>query len=519
VADNPPSLNWDEVSHGFNAFSILKTGRDEWGLAWPLIFRCFGDFKLPLYIYLSTIPVALLGLTPLAVRMVSVLSGAGLILVAFFLAKKTFKSDLAALLAALLTAISPWSLFLSRVAVEANLGTFLFALGGLFWLRWWEGKKSLLPTALFWGLSLFAYNSARVLVPLVFLATVGLALVRKRGREIIFPVLVLFVFFLPVVSQFLDQCGGARFGWVSLVDQGAVNKIIEQRTNSTFSPVITRLLYNRPAYFVSAATKNYFGHFSKNFLFVAGGDNYQFSLPGQGLLYLVCFPFLLIGLVEFLVKKRWFLLTWLLLALVPSAITRDSPHVLRSILVLPLPMVITAAGLLWVVNWLKKRSTFGGRAVLIVFVLGLFVSLAFWWRLYWQKYRVDYSWAWQDGQQELVESLKQKYNQYDLIVVTKKYGEPHEFILFWWPWSPKSYQTDESKKWDYHARWYWIDGFDKFEFWNDWEVKDKLKEVKGKFLLVTSPGNWLREGKLLQTITSLNGDVVFELVEYNYANE
>src|SRR5258706_11914127 len=52
----PPALNWDEVSHGYNAYSLLKTGRDEWGVAMPTIFRAFGDYKLPVYVYL-TIPV------------------------------------------------------------------------------------------------------------------------------------------------------------------------------------------------------------------------------------------------------------------------------------------------------------------------------------------------------------------------------------------------------------------------------------------------------------------------------
>ena len=63
---NPPSLNWDEVSHGYNAFSILKTGRDEWGAWFPSIFRAFGDYKLPVYIYLTTLPVAIFGLNAFA---------------------------------------------------------------------------------------------------------------------------------------------------------------------------------------------------------------------------------------------------------------------------------------------------------------------------------------------------------------------------------------------------------------------------------------------------------------------
>ena len=67
----PPSANWDEISHGYNAYSLLQTGQDEWGRSFPLIFRAFGDYKLPLYIYLTVIPVFLFGLNVFAVRFVS----------------------------------------------------------------------------------------------------------------------------------------------------------------------------------------------------------------------------------------------------------------------------------------------------------------------------------------------------------------------------------------------------------------------------------------------------------------
>ena len=60
----PPSLNWDETAIAYNAYSILQTGKDEWGKSWPLLgFESFGEYKLPVFIY-ATIPgVGLFGLT------------------------------------------------------------------------------------------------------------------------------------------------------------------------------------------------------------------------------------------------------------------------------------------------------------------------------------------------------------------------------------------------------------------------------------------------------------------------
>jgi len=111
IFDTPPSLNWDEVSHGYNAFSILKTQKDEWGVRFPLIFRAYGDYKLPLYIYLTVFSEMVFGLNTFSVRFVSILSGIGLVLVAYFISLRVFKEKNISLLSAFLVTLSPWSLF------------------------------------------------------------------------------------------------------------------------------------------------------------------------------------------------------------------------------------------------------------------------------------------------------------------------------------------------------------------------------------------------------------------------
>jgi len=513
ISDNPPALNWDEVSHGFNAYSILKTGRDEWGARFPLIFRCFGDYKLPLYIYLTVIPAKLLGLTPLAVRLVSILSGVGLVIIAYFLAKEISKNKGVGLLAAFLAAVSPWSLFLSRIAVEANLAAFLFALGALLFCR-----KKFLLASLFWGLSLQTYNSARILAPLMFLFLVCHLIKLKKIKKLLFSVIIFSLFLAPIAVQLLNKSAGARLFWVSLIDQGTINRIIEKRERSSLPLKLKRLIYNRPTYFLAYSTKNYLKHFSPNFLFFRGGDHYQFSLPDHCLLYLTTAPFLLLGLIWLVKDRQQFLIFWFFASLIPSAITRDAPHVLRSILILPLPMILGALGVWQVRQWLiKNGSKLGGKLFLATFVAVVLGSFVFWWRDYWRVYRPAYSWAWQYGYQEVVDYVKKHYGEYDRIVFTKKYGEPHEFILFYWPWEPSYYQQDPKKIWDHHAHWYWVDAFDKFEFWNDWEIKSKLKTTtkNEKLLLITSPGNWIEGGKLVKTIGFLDGTRAFEIVAYH----
>src|SRR3989344_4133954 len=95
VTSVPPSLSWDEVSIGYNAYSILKTGRDEHGRFLPIdTFVGYGDYKPPLAIYLTVPFVAVFGLTELAVRLPSVIAGTLAILLTYFLARELFRDKL-----------------------------------------------------------------------------------------------------------------------------------------------------------------------------------------------------------------------------------------------------------------------------------------------------------------------------------------------------------------------------------------------------------------------------------------
>ena len=76
LGSNPPGLYWDEVSLGYNAYSILKTGHDEHNRFLPIdTFKAFGDYKPPGYIYATVPSIALFGLNNFAVRLPSALAG------------------------------------------------------------------------------------------------------------------------------------------------------------------------------------------------------------------------------------------------------------------------------------------------------------------------------------------------------------------------------------------------------------------------------------------------------------
>ena len=169
ISEIPPSVYWDEASIGYNANSIAQTGKDEWGEFFPIHFRAFGEFKLPVYIY-STAPFTkFFGLNEFSVRIPSVLYSLGIIILTFFLAKKISGSANIGLLSSFFITISPWFFIFSRTGYEATAGLFFYLLGILLMLRFFKSYIYSISSTLFLILSMYSYNGFRIITPITFI--------------------------------------------------------------------------------------------------------------------------------------------------------------------------------------------------------------------------------------------------------------------------------------------------------------------------------------------------------------
>lgn len=537
----PPSLNWDEVSHGYNAYSILKAGRDEWGVSFPTIFRAYGDYKLPVYIYVTAVSEFFLGLNEVAVRIPSVIAGVATVFFTYLLVRQLTRNKTISLISAFLVAVEPWDLLISRFASEANLSLSLIVAGTYFFVLGLKRKSWIFVFSMIcFGLSVWTYNSARIFTPLFLIGLVVVFRDKVRGifknrKLCLFSLVAVALFFIPMFIQLIMPSGSARYQWVQILNQGSINKITDLRNNSTLPLMLKRVVFNKATYFASVFVTNYFSHFTPQFLFIKGGSDYQFNLPNWGLLYFVDAPFFIVGLIYLFknLKKEKFsqiIFLWLLLGPVAASLTSESPHTLRDIVSLPAPMLVTAVGVYTFFTWVYKRfQKESGKLIFVVLVIAYVFILGSSIETYGKKllfdYRDTYSWSWQYGYKEAVSYIKENYRKYDKIVITKKYGEPHEFLLFFWPWSPESYRNDPRLVRFFQTNWYWVDRFDKFYFVNDWEIphdkgvfvlESKKEDVdcQGvKCLLVTSPGNFPKGWSLKETINFLNGKPAFEIYE------
>lgn len=175
----PPGLNPDEASIGVEAYDLYHFGVDRYGLSYPVHLISWGSGQNALYAYLLIPFVALRGVGPVAVRLPMLLSGI-LSLILIFIAGKKLLGTKFALLAMFFMAISPWHIVNTRWAVESNIMPFFF-LAGFTALalsttkNWW-----FLPAFLFFGLSLYAYGTAYVGVPVFLVLIIPAMFYAKR---------------------------------------------------------------------------------------------------------------------------------------------------------------------------------------------------------------------------------------------------------------------------------------------------------------------------------------------------
>jgi len=511
LSDLPPSLNWDEVSLGYNAYSLLHTGADEWQQSLPLMFRAFGDYKLPGYVYFAVPSIAAGGINAFSVRLPSAMAGVGLVIGIYLLARR-FVSANASLAAAMLMAADPWGLFLSHVAVEANLGT-LFAVLGVCAFMY----KRLPVSVILLGLSAWTYNTFRLVSPLLL---AGLLLAfpshwRGAGKGKWLAAIAACVLFIPMFTQLISPEGRARYQWLSLLDQGAINRINTLRGASSLPGPLPRLVFNKATYFSFMFAGNYIRHFSPAYLFLTGGSHYQFNIPGVGLMSFVSMILILAGIVSWRrlpLDLRRLLLIWLLSAPVSGSLTRDAPHALRSLILYPGLLLLAAAGAHSGLRFLARRGLTGAAGV--VFVVAVF-SGCIRYSANIPRYVTTYSWSWQYGHPRVVDVVKSRYADADSVVFTKRYGEPHEFVLFYWPWPPREFAADPRLDRNYHSAWYWVDGFAKFRFVNDWEMPSVVSKLpgNGRTIIVSSPDN-PAPGKILDTVKFLDGTTAFLVSQF-----
>ena len=219
----PPSASLDEASIGWNAYSVLKTGGDEFG-HFPLISqRGYDDYRRSTYLLLTTPFISILGLNVISVRLpaaiLSVLTvfSVYLIVINLFSKKNSFAEN-TALLVVFLLAISPWHIYISRIGHESNACLSFLIFGVLFFLLGAKEKKwiLLLASAIFLTLSMISYYSGQALIPLFVLGLFlifrkSLLQIIKNNKTVLLYIGIFIVLLIPILWSIFSPAALIRF--------------------------------------------------------------------------------------------------------------------------------------------------------------------------------------------------------------------------------------------------------------------------------------------------------------------
>ena len=381
LGEYPVSLGIDEVANAYNAYSILTTGRDEWGVTLPLAMRSFNDYKAPLNIYMIVPSIKLLGKTEAAVRLPTAVFGALTALVWMVWVRRLGIGRWAVLASGLGLALLPWHIHYSRGTFEAVTALFLVILG----LSMWQKKKTgwMAGAGVMLGLAMWTYHAQRVFVPLLLVWMVAML------RNILGFVIALMVVAAPlVILGMTTPAIRTRAMATSFLQENSLVKILH---HGDYKSMAERIWDNDWYLIYRHGLGKYLNYFDVRYWYWNG---LHLSLPGypdMGLMYLAELPVWMLG-VWALSQGKYRRLApgggmWGLAGVVPAAMTMNEQHSLRALVWWPFFGLITAVGY----NQLKlKTQNSKFKRYLVLGWVGLWViNLAFFYHMY-----TNQTWKW-----------------------------------------------------------------------------------------------------------------------------
>ena len=445
----PPALHVDEASNAWNAYTLLKTGKDQHGVSWPVFYtRAFGENRSVSYIYALMPFQALGGMNVWTTRLPAALAGLGAIALIYFVGARLFGRP-TGLVAAGILAFNPWHIQVSRLGLEAAL-TPLLVLGSLAALLWAHmpltdvESRPPRPAAAALagavaGISCYGYWALRLFLPVFLLAAPLVAgrawLGRLKTRE------------GALAMGAMVIAGALTFGpllWKHLADPevGRRGRIQGWVWSDSDTPVdrIKKVLGRYP------------GHFGADFLFIRGdGDPAYSPPPGTGLFQWYDLPLMIAGLAICLRRMKSsratrLLLLWVFLYPVADLLNEHpTMHYLRSLPGLPALVLLAAVGAAGIGAWLWRRRqatlALGCGALILMLILNVrFFREYFSDDFYRQKYL---SGLYGPGILQAAGWLKPHFGEADAVIVQQAWvAHPYIFTLVGLNYDPEQWFRD-----------------------------------------------------------------------------
>lgn len=414
----PNALNVDEVSAGYEAYSVLNYGIDRNGNFLPVHFVAWGSGQNVLYSYLMMPFILIFGLNVVSIRLPMALIGS-LALFLFYKLIKNVENKKVAIIGLAFLAICPWHIMKSRWGLESNILPELILLSSFILIKYIKTKnnKLLYLFAGVLGISTYAYGTSYFFVP-VFLGISSIYLLYKKNIKIndaIKVILITSIIALPLIIFTI------------------INTFNLSQINLSFM-TIPRLTANRYQEVSSVFSGDFLKNSLNNFIesikiLLFQNDKLDWNaLKWYGICYVFSIPFMILGIfVNFRKNENniskniiniWFVSSLLLMFVCEPNINRIN--------VVMFPMIY------YVVIGISKVIEKSVKILLVVLVLIYlysFISFA----IYYCNKDFDEMFVFEGGLQEVIEYVDSKDKK---VYITNKIKEPYIYVLFYTKVSP-----------------------------------------------------------------------------------
>ncbi|OGM73693.1 hypothetical protein A3H19_06500 [Candidatus Woesebacteria bacterium RIFCSPLOWO2_12_FULL_39_9] len=546
----PVSLFADELDVGYQAYSIIHTGRDYFGNLLPLHFHSYADFRAPFYIYSAIPTVAISGISAWGVRLPAAIFGTLGVLGIYLLVEEILKIEKfkaingrkLAFVSALVLTFSPWHIQYSRAAFEVTELLFFYLIGFYFFFKFLRSRKYLWASVLSFSITPWIYSTAKLFTSLIFIF-LFLAwrkdLIKLSMRQKLNTIIIAGVLWLPLLYANLFGGASFRFNYISIFTNpttpGEVQnlrlndaRVRERYGGGILQKVASRLIHNKYLFWSERIVDNYFKTASSEFLFVEGDPNLRHSINKIGQFYKIEAIALILGAIFFFVSKtgrklKLLISFWIFAGIFPSALTRDGGnHATRLILILPPLIFLISFGIIDSIDKLKGKLKY----IIVVLYLGFWLlDFGLYQHLYWIHNPWYSERSWHAGYKEAVLAAKKVEDDYGKIIFSNASDDPRIFLASYYPYYPQLWQNGMLEETvpgfgniEHMGKFYFgqVDGEIGIDKISDFLAMDTLyiaasREIQGN--LIRDPGKVPQGLKLVESVSYPSGEPAFYLFE------
>lgn len=453
VVEIPAGFHRDEALFGYEAYSILKTGRDQHGHFMPLDFEGFGIADYPLAVYTRVPAIALLGLNVFAMRVGMLPFALLTIYLIYKLTRKFFSDETTALVAAAVAAFSSWHFFMSRAGYGIFIYALMFLLTGLYFLLYGKSPRQRIVGGIFTALPLYTYASYYFFLPALLFGIFVLYFKElKKDRAfkagyiaaVLTTALAFAVFWnhnirrAPQAAFYVND-SGIRFAWSDkpVGERFALGGSYDQ---------LEQILHKPQLGYVYKAASNYFDSFSVGF-WLKSGRGFESNVSGFGNLLLYEPLLILFGAACLLWRRSkagLLLIFWVLAGPLATTFTKDLSST-RLFHMVPALVILEALGIkaLWDLILKIKPKILAPLVLVFVAIPVVFVN-ALYFDAYFRHMAAYSGKWWFKGALEIVDVVN-KYPDKKVYMNTK--GDMfYVFVLFREKYDPALFQ--KTAKWD-----------------------------------------------------------------------